>query len=111
MNEHDNSQPHRNRPQRACIVDGEDDPACLEIHSVGGIEVAICRRCYRDLVDRITPLPSSIWTPPDSLESIARLLLAGADLLSMVAQSRWLLAHVLIDRVRREAPNENDPNA
>lgn len=95
---------------RACIVDGESNPERLQRHCVGGIEVTLCRRCHRDLIYRSTPPPRPIWAPPDDLESIGRALLAEADLLSLLAQSRWVFAHALIDRVRREAPH-GDPDS
>ena len=54
--------------RRVCIVCSEADPACLERHSITGIEVTICRRCCHEMVNRTSPVPSSIWTPPDDLE-------------------------------------------
>ena len=99
----------RHAPQaRSCLICGQSAPGHIEQHDVAGLRVALCRRCYGRLIARATPLPEAIWTPPDNLESIARAMLAEADLLSMMAQSRWLLAHVLIDRVRRDAPNKDD---
>lgn len=96
---------------RACIIDGESDPERLQRHRVGGIEVTLCRRCHRKLIERSTRPPCPIWTPPDDLELIGRALLAEADLLSLLAQSRWVLAHALIDRVRREAPHDDPDDA
>jgi len=93
---------------RVCIIDGEANPERLERHCVGGIEVTLCQRCYRELLERSAPRSSPIWTPSDDLESIGRALLAEADLLSMLAQSRWVFGHALIDRVRKEAPDDNE---
>ena len=65
-------------------------PEDLQQHRVGGIEVTLCRRCHGELIECRTQPPEPIWIPPDDLELIARALLAEADLLSMLAQSRWV---------------------
>jgi hypothetical protein len=102
---------HDGREAVACLICGRTDRAHLKQHAVAGIRVPLCHGCHSELIRRTTASPAQIWCPPDSLESIARALLAEADLLSLMAQSRWLLAHVLIDRVRRDAPNVDNPQA
>ncbi|HEV2550417.1 MAG TPA: hypothetical protein VGU20_24100 [Stellaceae bacterium] len=93
---------------RTCIFCGEDDPTCLEFHNISGLQITLCRRCRRRLAERASIPPDPIWTPLDDLESVAGALLAEADFLSTLAQSRWVLAHALIDRVRREAPDSDE---
>lgn len=93
----------------ACTICGQSDRGSLRSHAVAGIQVMLCHRCHGELIRRTTPAPEQIWTPPDSLESIARALLAEADLFSLIAQSRWLIAYALIDRVRRDEPKEEEP--
>jgi hypothetical protein len=93
----------------ACTICGQPDRERLRTHAVAGIQVMLCHRCRGELIRRTTPAPQQIWTPPDSLESIARALMAEADLLSLMAQSRWLMAYALIDRVRRDEPIEEEP--
>jgi hypothetical protein len=92
----------------ACIICGHFDLDQIERHLIGGVEVRLCRQCYREMIERTKPPPCPIWTPPDDLETIACALLAEADLLSMMAQSRWVFAHALIERVRKEAPDQTD---
>ena len=101
-----NSRPKH--PDRACVMDGESNPACLKRHSIGGFEVTLCRRCYLRLVERRTHPLLPIWAPPDDLELIGRVLLEEADVLSLLAQSRWMLGHALLDRVRKDAPDMSE---
>jgi hypothetical protein len=91
-----------------CIVCGQSDMERLTRHRVAGVSITLCQQCYRRLTATAAPPVAPIWTPPDDLESIARALLAEADFLSLLAQSRTVLAHVLIDRVRREAPTDDE---
>lgn len=91
--------------QPNCILCGEADCPCeLEFHSVGGYRILLCRRCFRRLCGRASP--RFIWNPPDELEIIAHVLLGQADLFSLLAQTHWKFGHMLLDRVRREAPDE-----
>jgi hypothetical protein len=39
---------------------------------------------------------------------IGRVLLEEADVLSLLAQSRWMLGHALLDRVRKDAPDMSE---
>lgn len=100
------NQPSKPKVQKACVI-------CRRMtkqrhQAAAGLFVGLCGRCRRNFfVCRAAPLPP-IWTPPDELECIARSLLAEADLLSLMAQSRWLMAHALIERVEREAPQGDD---
>lgn len=73
---------------------------------IGGATVILCRKCFRrlTLALRVNPAPS--WIPPDELEVIGHALVAEADLLAMLAQSRWQFGRILIDRVRREVPDQ-----
>src|SRR5690348_7811103 len=89
---------------QACVICGMHDPEQREQQKVAGLHVFLCRKCHQALAERTRPSAAPIWTPPDTLESIARALIAEADLLSLMAQSRWLLAHALIDRVKADAP-------
>ena len=93
----------------ACVIDGETDPHELEAHHIGGATVILCRKCFRRLALALRVNPSPIWIPPDELEVIGHALLAEADLLAMLAQSRWQFGQMLIERVRREAPDQ-EPN-
>jgi len=90
----------------ACLMCGATDPRELAAHHIGGATVILCRKCFRRLALALRVNPSPIWIPPDEIEVIGHALLAEADLLAMLAQSRWQFGQMLIDRVRREAPNE-----
>jgi hypothetical protein len=93
---------------KACLICGCAEPNRLSRHSVAGLSVTLCQPCCQDLRDRSIPPLAAIWEPPDNLESIAQALLAEADLLSLLAQSRWVIAHALLDRVRREGPFDSN---
>jgi hypothetical protein len=93
-------------PISACVIDGVTDPGELEFHNIGGVRIALCHRCYRKLVERSRAGPPKIWEPPDELERVGHALIAEADFLVMLAQERRQFGHMLIDRVRREAPIE-----
>lgn len=92
--------------QPNCIVCGETDPSELEFHSIGGYRILLCRKCFGRLCARASP--RFIWDPPDELEVIAHAVLGQADLLAMLAQAHSKFGHMLLDRVRREAPDEGD---
>lgn len=76
------------------------------MHHIGGATVVLCSRCFRRLALAMRTNPASVWIPPDEIEVVAHALLAEADLLAMLAQSRWQFGQMLIDRVRREAPDQ-----
>ena len=90
----------------ACVIDGETDPHVLEAHRIAGVTVVLCRKCFRQLALALRVNPTPVWDPPDTLEIIGHALLAEADLLATLAQSRWQFGRMLIDRVRREAPTQ-----
>lgn len=94
--------------RRACIFDGVTDPTELEFHAVGGVTVAICRRCYRGLLANARNRPARIWEPPDELERIGHALIGEADLLAELAQQRHRFGRMLIERVRRDIPIDTD---
>jgi hypothetical protein len=108
MTERDTRKRARRKRAEACLICGCAEPNRLSRHSVAGLRVALCQPCCQDLRDRSIPPLTAIWEPPDKLESIAQALLAEADLLSLLAQSRWVIAHALLDRVRREAPFDSN---
>ncbi|MGH6877535.1 MAG: hypothetical protein ACREHV_09190 [Rhizomicrobium sp.] len=82
----------------------------MEAHPIGGATVVLCRKCFHRLALGLCIKPAPIWIPPDELEIIGHALLAEADLLATLAQSRWQFGQMLIARIRREAPNEEEPD-
>lgn len=89
-----------------CAICGETAISVIEFHRVGGVRVALCCRCYRRLFASAKKPPSFVWDPPDELEKVGHALLAGADLLAIVAQTLTEFGHVLINRVKKDAPDE-----
>ena len=67
-----------------CVVCGEDDPSCLELHHIGrkfGDElVIVCRNCHRKLSDAQKDHPRPEADPPSVNECIAHFLQGLADL-------------------------------
>ena len=99
----------RRQPQPlhpACVIDGETDPRELAVHRIGGATVVLCRKCFRRLALAMRTNPPPVWIPPDELEVIGHALLAEADLLATLAQSRSLFGQMLINRVKRDAPDQ-----
>jgi hypothetical protein len=90
-----------------CIVCGESAFENLNRYTTGGVQVTLCLKCHRRLLEQAPVRPPLIWTPPDDLELMARAMLEEADLLSVMAQTRWLFAHMLLERVRKEAPEQS----
>jgi hypothetical protein len=108
MSESSTDEPRPRKSGCHCIICGQSDPEQLEQHCIAGLTVTLCRPCHQDLIVRCARPFSPIWTPPDDRELIAHALLAEADFLSTLAQSRWVFAHALIDRVRKEAPDDSE---
>lgn len=91
-----------------CVMCGENDPHCLELHEPGGrrynkMRVVICRNCHRKLsVDQRDHFPPE-WTPPDPLERLSHALLGEADLFARLSEKRRIDAQLLIALSRKEA--------
>jgi len=98
----------RDLPPLACVIDGETDTRVLELHRIGDAHVMLCRNCYVRLLDVLRTKPTRIWEPPDELEKIGQALIAEADLFTRLAASHREFGQLLIDRVRRESPNDPD---
>ena len=90
----------------ACVIDGKTDSRELAVHRIGGATVVLCRNCLQQLTRALGAKAGPIWIPADELEVIGHALLAEADFLVMLAQSRQQFGQMLIDRVRREAPTQ-----
>lgn len=89
-----------------CAICGETAIGVIEFHHVGCLHIALCRNCYRKLLASAKKPPGFVWDPPDELEKVGHALLAEADLLSIVAQMLTEFGHVLINRVKNDAPDE-----
>ena len=100
------NQNRRDLSALACVIDGETDPRILELHRIGDAHVMLCRNCYVRLLDVLRTQPARIWEPPDELEKIGQALIAEADLFVRLAASHREFGQLLIDRVRRESPND-----
>lgn len=90
----------------ACVIDGETNLSELAVHRIGGATIVLCRNCFDQLRRMLGAKAGPIWIPPDELEVIGHALLAEADLLVTLAQSRQQFGQMLIDRVRREVPDQ-----
>lgn len=90
----------------ACVICGEMQSLTVDAHRIGGATVTLCHKCFRRLASALRAKPSPTWFPPDELEVIGHALLAEADLLTTLAQSRQQFGQMLIDRVRRDAPDQ-----
>jgi hypothetical protein len=100
----------------ACVICGEDNPFCLELHELGGrkhsdFSVIICRNCHRKLEDDRCDHFPPIWTPPDPLECLSRALMGEADMFLRLADKRRADARMLNELSRKgaiEPDGEND---
>ena len=89
-----------------CAICGETAIGVIEFHHVGGVRVALCCCCHRKLLASAENPPSFVWDPPDELETVGHALLAEGDLLAIIAQTLTEFGHVLINRVKKEVPDE-----
>jgi len=92
----------------ACVICGEDNPFCLELHEPGGrkyseFSVPVCRNCHRKLEDDRRDHFPPIWTPPDPLERLSRALMGEADMFLRLAEKRRADAMMLNELSRRDA--------
>ena len=91
-----------------CVVCGEDDPRCLELHHItyGRVrdEVAIvCRNCHRKLSDMQKDQPPLTGDPvvDEVLYAIGRFLLGLAELFALLVETLREFGEDLIARGRR----------
>lgn len=101
----------------ACVICGENDPFCLELHEPGGRKyndrsVIICRNCHRKLSDDQLGHFPPIWDPPDPLERLSHALLGEADFFMRLAEKRRADARMLNELSAKAAsvPDDEEPN-
>jgi hypothetical protein len=101
----------------ACVICGENDPFCLELHEPGGRKynersVIICRNCHRKLSDDQLDHFPPIWDPPDPLERLSHALLGEADFFMRLAEKRREDARLLNELSAKAAimPDDEEPN-
>lgn len=91
---------------RVCIICGEDDDTCLELHHIAGKDYGddlctVCRNCHRKLSDSQRDHPAMIGKTPVTLEMIGHLLLNLADFFSMLLDRLREYGYYLIDTARQ----------
>jgi len=84
-----------------CVICGEDNPHCLELHHLAGKAygddlVCICRNCHRKLSDDQRDHPNSAGEPT-RLEQIGRLLMGIGDLLVALGAQLKAIGEELFD--------------
>jgi hypothetical protein len=101
----------------ACVICGENNPFCLELHEPGGRKyndksVIICRNHHRKLSDDQLDHFPPIWNPPDPLERLSHALLGEADFLMRLAEKRREDARILNELSAKAAitPDDEEPN-
>jgi hypothetical protein len=75
----------------ACIVCGENNPHCLELHHIAGQAydddtTPVCRNCHRKLSDDQKDHPKAIRKTPTTVECIGHFLLGLADLFMLLVE-------------------------
>jgi transcription elongation factor Elf1 len=91
----------------ACVICGESNVDCLELHEPGGrkyskLRVIICRNCHRKLSNDARDHFPPIWIPPDPLERLSHALLGEADLLARLSEKRRADARMLNELSRKD---------
>lgn len=87
----------------ACVVCGESNPHCLELHHVAGRKysldtVPVCKNCHTKLTDEQLDYPNpAAKQEPVQLERIGRYLLGVAALLGTVAAALAAYGYELIE--------------
>ncbi|MGA7711198.1 MAG: hypothetical protein WCA81_04800 [Rhizomicrobium sp.] len=99
----------------ACVICGEDNPFCLELHEPGGrknsdFSVIICRNCHRKLEDDRRDHFPTIWTPPDPIERLSKALMGEADMFQRLAQKRRADARMLHELSRKDVIEPDGDN-
>jgi hypothetical protein len=89
-----------NSPQ--CIVCGEDNPHCLELHHIAGRRfdhetVIVCKNCHRKLSDAQRDHPKSEGGEPSLEERLVHFLLGVADLLELLVTEFREFANRLLE--------------
>ena len=92
----------------ACVICGEDNPFCLELHEPGGrkhseFNVIICRNCHRKLEDDRRDHFPPIWTPPDPVERLSKALIGEADMFLRLERKRRADAQMLHELTHKDA--------
>ena len=75
----------------ACVVCGENNPHCLELHHIAGQAydddtTPVCRNCHRKLSDDQKDHPKAIDKSPTTIEAIGHFLLGLADLFMLLVE-------------------------
>ena len=101
----------------ACVICGENNPFCLELHEPGGRKyndksMISCRNCHRKLSDAQLDHFPPIWNPPDPPERLSHILLGLADLFPLLAESFREYAKMLNELSAKAAimPDDEEPN-
>lgn len=89
-----------------CIICGEDDDACLELHHIAGKDYGddlctVCRNCHRKLSDSQRDHPEKVGKQVTSLESIGHMLLGLSDLFFMLVERLRQFGLYLIETDRQ----------
>lgn len=87
-----------------CVICGEDDPACLELHHIAGRKyddelVCVCRNCHRKLSDPQKDHPRARANPPSFEECLAHFLHGVADLFEILVKRFRALANELFTNI------------
>jgi hypothetical protein len=96
-----------------CVVCGETDWRCLELHHLPGRGygdelVIVCRNCHRKLSDMQKDHPASSKEPSDPLEIIGRFLLGMADLLELLIAKLREFGRALVAQARSHSNSEDE---
>lgn len=88
-----------------CVVCGESDPRCRELHHLAGQRygddlVSVCRNCHRKLSDDQRDHPEAKG-PPSRLQEIGRFLIGLGDFLMALGIRLKELGQELFDMVCR----------
>lgn len=91
-----------------CVLCGEDDDCCLELHHIAGRKyeddlAIVCRNCHRKLSDEQKDHPKQLEKPPTNLECIGHMLLGVADLFALLVEKLREYGKFLIETAKELA--------
>lgn len=83
----------------SCLICGEDDPACLELHHLAGRiygddKIIVCTNCHKKLTERQKDHPPVQSETPNSLECRGHLLLGTSDVLELLKTPAQLIEQI-----------------
>ena len=99
--------------QPACVVCGETDPRCMELHHIAQIRhhedtAIVCRNCHRKLSDDQRDHVMDRHGQDQTLATVGHYLMGLADLFKLMAATLAQLGATLIRQAKSPARTERN---